>query len=155
MAERSRFLIASILSAVLLLLCACANLNPEFDPPRVTVESVRSLPGQETAPRFEIQLRIANPNKQSLDIAGISYTVALLGREVVSGVTNDIPEIFGYTEEVVTLEAGINLFQLLRLLAELGKSDTDALDYTFAAKIDFNGFIPTQRVQEEGSLSLR
>ncbi|MEH6584774.1 MAG: LEA type 2 family protein [Halioglobus sp.] len=136
-------------------LVGCAGLTSDMDPPKVTVESVNALPSEDIGPRFEIKLRVSNPNKQTLDIAGISYTIDLLGKELVSGVTNDVPVIEGYTDEVVTVEAGINMFQLLRLLADLGQAPTDALEYRFAAKIDFNGFIPTQRVEESGSLSLK
>ena len=139
-----------------LFLTSCATLSPDFDPPKVSVDSVRSLPSQDVGPRFEIKLRVSNPNTQTLNIAGISYTIELLGKELVSGVTSDVPVIEGYTEEVVTLEAGINMIQMLRLLADLGQGgvNTDALEYRFAAKIDFNGLIPTQRVEEVGSLSL-
>jgi hypothetical protein len=70
-------------------------------------------------------------------------------------VTNEVPVIEGYTEELVTVEAGIQLFQLVRLLAGLGQKPTDKLDYRFAAKIDFNGFIPTQRIEESGSITLQ
>ena len=103
------------------LLAGCATLNPDFDPPKVSVDSVRSLASQDVGPRFEIKLRVSNPNTQTLNIAGISYTIELLGKELVSGVTNDVPVIEGYSEEVVTLEAGINMFQVLRLLADLGQ----------------------------------
>lgn len=150
--------IFSILTALYLcfFLASCATLSPDFDPPKVSVDSVRSLPSEDVGPRFEIKLRVSNPNTQALNIAGISYTIELLGKELVSGVTSDVPVIEGYTEEVVTLEAGINMIQMLRLLADLGQGGTnmDALEYRFAAKIDFNGLIPTQRVEEVGSLSL-
>jgi LEA14-like dessication related protein len=127
----------------------------ELDPPKVSLESFKALPSEGAAPRFEIKLRIANPNKQALDIAGISYSVEILDQELVSGVTNDVPLIEGYTDEVVTLEAGLQLFQLVRLLTSLGQKATDSLDYRFAAKVDFNGFIPTQRVEETGSIKLQ
>ena len=133
----------------------CASLVPELDPPKVTVESFDSLPSTGVGPRFQIKQRVANPNKKALDIAGISYTVELLGRELLSGVTNEVPLIEGYAEEVVTLEAGVNMFQFVRLLASLGKNQSEAFEYRFAAKIDFNGFIPTQRVEETGVLNLR
>ena len=42
----------------------------------------------------------------------------------------------------------------IRLIAGLGNVDTEALDYRFAAKIDFNGFIPTQRIEETGQINL-
>lgn len=133
----------------------CASIVPDVDPPKVTVESFKNLPGEGGAPRFEIKLRIANPNKQTLDIAGISYSVEILDKELISGVTNEVPVIEGYTEEVVTLEAGLQLFQLVRLLAGLGQKPTDSLDYRFSAKIDFNGFVPTQRIEETGSITLQ
>ena len=138
----------------LALLTGCASIAPQLDPPKVSIESFKSLPSSGGAPRFEIKLRVANPNKQTLDIAGISYSVELLGKEVISGVTNDVPTIEGYSEEVVTLEAGLQLFQLLRLLSGLGRTQADALDYRFSAKIDFNGFVPTQRIEETGEITL-
>jgi LEA14-like dessication related protein len=138
----------------LLILSSCASITPDLDPPKVTLENFRALPAQGTAPRFEITLRVVNPNKQTLDIAGISYSVELLGKELISGVTNDIPVIAGYSEEVVTLEAGLQLFQLMRLLTSLGTNASDSLEYRFSAKIDFNGFVPTQRIEETGEITL-
>lgn len=139
----------------LLLLAGCASLVPELDPPRISLESFDSLPGEGGAPRFRIKLRIANPNKQALDIAGIAYSVAILDQELISGVTNEVPLIEGYTEEVVTMEAGLQLFQLVRLLAGLGQKPTDELEYRLVAKVDFNGFIPTQKIEETGSIKLK
>ena len=63
--------------ALTLWLGACSTLSGEYDPPKVALESFRALPSDGAAPRFEIKLRIANPNKQELDIAGISYSVEL------------------------------------------------------------------------------
>lgn len=138
-----------------LLLAGCASLQPEIDPPKVSLESFRALPAEGGAPRFEIKLRVVNPNKQDLDIAGISYGVELMGKELISGVSNDIPLIKGYTEQVVTLEAGLQLLQLMRLLTSLGTHPGEALEYRFLAKIDFNGFVPTQRIEETGEIRLQ
>ena len=138
------------------LLAGCAGLTTQMDPPVVTLDGLSSLPAQEgSGPRFEIKLRVQNPNEQSLDIAGISYSIELVGKEVVAGVTNDVPVIEGYGEGVVTLEASVKLFQVLRLLASLGQTQADALDYRFTAKIDFRGLVPTQRVEETGQITLK
>jgi LEA14-like dessication related protein len=138
-----------------MLLTGCATLTAEIDPPVISLESFRALPAQTVGPRFEIVLLVQNPNKQELDIAGIAYTIELLDRELISGVTNDVPLIAGYSEETITLEAGVNLIELLRLLGSLGRSTSDALDYRFSAKIDFNGFLPTQRVAQTGEITLQ
>jgi LEA14-like dessication related protein len=136
------------------LLAGCATLKPELDPPKVSLVSFRSLPSEGGSPRFEITLNVMNPNKQTLDIAGISYTVELLGKELITGVANDIKPIEGYGEGTVTLEAGLQLLEILRLMASLGTAGTEPLEYRFSAKIDFNGFIPTQRIEETGEIKL-
>ncbi len=89
-----------------------------------------------------------------MDIAGISYSVELLGREFIAGVVNDVPPIAGYGESVVTLDARLQLIELLRIMASLGTSRSEPLLYRFSAKIDFNGFIPTQRLEESGEITL-
>lgn len=143
------------LFALLLMLSACATLQPDIDPPKVSLESFKALPSDGGAPRFEIQLRVSNPNKQAFDIAGISYSIEIQGEELISGVTNEVPRLEPYSEEVVTFEAGLQLFHLLRLLASMGMEPTDALEYRFLGKIDFKGFVPTQRIEETGNFTLR
>ncbi|MCB1703353.1 MAG: LEA type 2 family protein [Halioglobus sp.] len=146
---------AVLVVLALAFLSACASLTPQIDPPKVNLVSFKSLPAQGGAPRFEIKLRVMNPNKQTLDIAGISYSVELLGKELVTGVANDISPIAGYGEGVVTLDAGLQLLELLRLMASLGSASGEPLAYRFTAKIDFNGLIPTQRIEETGEIALK
>ena len=147
-----RYVLLIMLSLVLL--AGCASLAPELDPPKVSLISFKNLPGDSASPKFEIKLRVINPNKQTLDIAGISYSVELLDKELITGVANDIAPIAGYGEGVVTLQAGLQLLELLRLMASLGSAGSEALDYRFTAKIDFNGFMPTQHIEEKGEISL-
>jgi len=144
----------TLLAVLVAMLVGCASLPSDLDPPKVSLESFRSLPAASGLPRFEIKLRVINPNKQPLDIAGISYSIELLDREVITGVANDIPAIEGYGEGVVTLEAGLQLLEILQLMTGLGVSRSDPLVYRFAAKIEFNGFMPTQRVQERGEIKM-
>jgi hypothetical protein len=77
-----------------------------------------------------------------------------MGKELMSGVTNEVPRIEPYGDAVVTVESSLKLFQLLRLLADLGTHPTDRIDYRVAAKIDFAGLIPTQRVEQTGEIDL-
>lgn len=143
------------LCLAMLMLSSCASLTPEFDPPKVSVDGIESLPGTEGIPRFLIKLRVANPNKQTLDIAGIAYSISILDKELISGVSNKIPVIDPYSEGVVELEASLQLFQIIRLITGLAQNQNlERLEYSFDAKIDFNGFIPTQRVKETGEINL-
>lgn len=150
-APGARLVLITILA---LALGGCSSLMQGIEPPKVSVDSVRSLPAEGSGPRFQIVLRIANPNARALDIAGISYGIELLGRELVSGVSNQVPRIEAYTEEQVVIDAGVNLLELLRLLGNLGQSRGDALGYRFTAKIDFRGLLPTQYVEDSGNIAL-
>jgi len=146
-------MLRNLITALLaLLLVACAGLSKELDPPKVSIENFRSIPSEGSGPRFEVDLRIQNPNATALDIAGISYDIALQGIELISGVSNQVPLIEGYAEEVVTLQSGLNMIQLIRFFARLGggQQSLDALEYRVTAKIDFKGFMPTQRIEESG-----
>lgn len=148
----SRCAVLTVLA--LALLVGCASLTPELDPPKISVLSVKSLRSDAGGPRFEIKLRVLNPNTQTLDIAGISYSVVLLDKELITGVTNDVSPIPGYSEGVVTLNAELQLLELVRLVTSLGSAGSKPLAYRFTAKIDFNGFIPTQRIEETGEIKL-
>ena len=144
----------SLVALILLALSGCSTLVSDVDPPKVTMESFRFLPATGGAPRFEIKLRVLNPNKEPLNIVGISYGIELLDRELISGVSNDVPNIAAYGEGVVTLNASLQWFEVMRLLTSLGSAPTDELEYRFSAKIDFEGFVPTQRVEDTGTIKL-
>jgi len=150
--QKMRFL--SVLLFGLVVLSGCASLTPDMDPPTINLVSFRPLPTEGNAPRFEIKLRVVNPNRQQLDIAGISYSIALLDKELITGVANDIPTIAGYGEGVVTLQAELQLLELLRLITSVGTDRSEPLVYRFSAKVDFNGFLPTQRLEETGHITL-
>jgi LEA14-like dessication related protein len=135
-------------------LTACAALTPALDPPKVSFVSFRDVTADGGAPTFEIKLKVLNPNEQPLDIAGISYSVFLRDKELITGVANDIPRIEGYGEGGVTVKAGLQLLELLRLLASLGQASSDPLTYRLTAKIDFRGLVPTQRIEETGEFQL-
>jgi LEA14-like dessication related protein len=152
--NRSYMHCAMLLVIGLVVLSGCASLIPELDPPKINLVSFRSLPVKDGAPRFEIKLRVINPNRQPLDIAGISYSIELLDKELITGVANDVAPIEGYGEGDVMLEAELQLLELLRLMASLGTTTAEPLKYRFAAKIDFNGLMPTQRIEDSGEITL-
>ena len=113
-------------------LCAmngCAVFSPTIDPPTVSLISLRSLGNTRGSPLFEIVLRVLNPNEQPLEISGISYVITVRDKEIVAGVANNIAPIQGYGEGLVTLNAALELLELLRLIADLGINSAEPLEY--------------------------
>ena len=150
---RFPFLFTSALLLVILL-PACATLDPDYEEPTVTLSSFRAIPSEGMVPAFEIGLRILNPNSQTLKLEGIVYTVSLQGRELVKGVGKDFPPIEGYSEGNVTLTASANLLAGIRFIGDMMDSPGENLEYEFKAKLDMGGLFPSIRISETGNLNL-
>ena len=150
---RFPFLFTSALLLVILL-PACATLDPDYEEPTVTLSSFRAIPSEGMVPAFEIGLRILNPNSQTLKLEGIVYTISLQGRELVKGVGKDFPPIEGYSEGNVTLTASANLLAGIRFIGDMMGSPGENLEYEFKAKLDMGGLFPSIRISETGNFNL-
>jgi len=104
--------------------------------------------------RFLVGLRIVNPNRGAIDIAGLSYGVTVQGQKLVSGVSSNIPRVPGYGETEVTLEAATNLLGAARLLSELLSQPADAINYELEARLDVGRFALPVTVKEAGAIKL-
>ncbi|MGB5257945.1 MAG: LEA type 2 family protein [Woeseiaceae bacterium] len=136
-------------------LSACAGLRPGFETPTVTFTSFRMLPSTGIAPEFEIGLRVTNPNAEQLKLKGIAYSVTLDGKELIKGVSNELPFIDGYGSGNVTLTAAPDMIAGIRFVTDLISGSRDTVSYGLEAKLDVGTFIPPIRVRDEGKISLR
>jgi len=138
----------------LVALSGCAGIGPGFETPTVTVSSFRALPSEGAMPAFAIGLRVINPNREPLELQGISYTVSLEGHEIIKGVGSDLPVIDAYGEGEIELTASANLFAGIRLITDLMSGSGDSFKYALEAKLDIGAFRPAIRVRDSGEVSL-
>jgi len=143
-----------LLCCSLLLLQACASIDPDYEKPTVTLSSFRAMPSDGGIPTFEIGLHVLNPNASPLSLEGVVYTVSIQGHDVVKGVGKDFPVIEGYSEQTVKLTAAANLFAGIRLMVDLMNSNSEDFKYEFEAKLDTGGFGRSIRVKEKGSFRM-
>jgi LEA14-like dessication related protein len=136
------------------LLSACTTLNPDYEEPTVMMTAFRAVPAEGAMPGFEVGLRIINPNPTPLDLQGVVYSISLQGHELVKGVGKDYPQIEGYSEGNITLNASANLLRGIQFLAGMAKSPDKQLEYEFEAKLDVGGFLPSLRVSDTGMFNL-
>ena len=141
-----------ILSASLWLI-ACSSMVPN-DPPKVNLVSVVPTAGDSMTPSFDINLRVVNPNKQALSLAGAVYTLSLNGHEIVTGATSDLPEVPGYGEANFTLPAQANLIATFRLLSSFVALKSPELDYQVDVKLDIGSLWPAVNLSEKGTFKL-
>ena len=147
----SPYIIGLLLFA--LLLTGCSRFTTNYEEPTVGLKTFRLLPGDGLVPGFEIGLHVINPNRNSLDIVGLYYTVNIEGHKVLAGVARDIEAIPGYGEGDITLEATVDLLSGAKLIRSLLLQPTTKLEYTFTAKLDMGPFIPTMNIVENGQIS--
>ncbi len=142
---------------ITLVLAGCAGIQPNQEAPTVDVVGVRIDPqSQGTVPRFLISLRVLNPNRQTLALSGMSYHLYLQDQRILSGVSNNLPQIPGYEEATLEVGATPALFGSVRLLQELASTPgLQELNYRVEVKLDSGGISWPINVEREGKLSLR
>lgn len=109
-------------AAVLLLaLAACGSADPV--PPQVRVVDLRMLESSVFEQRFEIDLRIGNPNDFDLPLDGLTFDLEVNGEDFARGFSNQRVTVPRLGEERLTVTASTTLIELVRqmqLLAERG-----------------------------------
>ena len=141
-------------AALALLLAGCATLSPGFEPPTVDLIGIEPAASGSFEQRMQLTLRVINPNRQSLNIRGISYSLSLQGHKVVTGVSNRIPVIAGYGEATVTVDAATSILGGLQVLRDLIASPKQKVSYELAAKFDIRGRLTPLKITETGTIDL-
>jgi LEA14-like dessication related protein len=142
-----------IMACVVLLFAGCASLSPDFEEPSLQINSVRLINFDGITPQFEIDLHIVNPNRDVLDLKGLSYTLDLAGKQMVSGATSNLPVVTAYGEADFKIDANVSLLDGLQLLSKLMNEYQENLTYEFNAKLDLGSFYPTIPIKREGVLN--
>jgi LEA14-like dessication related protein len=142
-------IVARLLPALLrncgILLCAwtlggCAGLQPYEETPRVSLVSIQPLEMQMLEQRFELQLRIMNPNDVEIPVSGLSYALEINQREFAYGVSRQAVNIPPYGEALLQVEVVSNLLNVMRQLQQMGDATGDGgLQYRLHGKIGLAG----------------
>lgn len=150
-----RRVLASLASVMCcLLLAGCTGLAPGSEPPSVSVTSFALAPQSTgSAPRFNIGIRVVNPNRNPLRLRGMSYSVAIEGNRILNGARPDLPTVAGYDTADFVIEASPDLLGGVRLVADLFARQRSTLGYSFRARIDVGTLLPLT-VEESGQFGL-
>ena len=141
------------LLALLASLAGCVTVPSDFKEPKIALVSIKPRPVESMTPEFDILLRVSNPNREALEIRGLTYQVKLADRKVLDGVARDLPRIEAYGEADVSLNARADLFGALDVFTRLMNNSGAPIDYAFDAEIDIGAFYPMVKVSRSGSLT--
>jgi len=135
------------------LVAGCTTLRPGFEAPSVDVTSFRMLPSRTLTPRFEIGMRIVNPNAVRLNLRGMSYKVFLNSYRVAEGAANELPVVPAYGDAEFKVTATVGLIESMRFVNDLLQNARGQVAYRLEAKLDIGALIPSIRVENAGSFT--
>ena len=89
----------------LVLAIGCAGMRGTLEAPEVFLVGLEPLPGEALEQRFEVRLRVMNPNDRALSIDGVDFTLSVNGSRLTRGLTNEEVTIPRLGEAVVVVVA--------------------------------------------------
>ena len=102
-----------------LLMGACATVPRDLVPPKVHLASITPKAATLLEQRFDVQLRVQNPNETDLGIDGLRFALELNDREFATGLSPRKVTVPRLGSELLDVEVITGLGSVLRQLNEL------------------------------------
>ena len=150
-----RFLLLPFLAGFLLLGSACSGLYPKLEKPRLNLVDLQIVDATLFEQRYDLKLRIRNPNEVDLPVSGIHYTLHLEGKAFAEGMSAEPFTVPAFGEEEVTVRMSTSLFSAVRQVVGMLEKEDGFLDYRITGKVRLD--LPLVKVltfNEEGRLGL-
>jgi LEA14-like dessication related protein len=112
-----------------LLLTTCATVPHDIEPPRIGIANIAPKDFAVFEQRFDVQLRIQNPNDKDLVINGMRFDIELNDKEFGNGMSGQKVTVPRFGSEVVNVEVVTGLSSFLRQFQEFNKSGVGKLRY--------------------------
>jgi len=109
----------------------CASWFGNSDPLHVSIAGLEPLASQGAEMRYDVKLRIQNPNSGSLSFSGVSIDLQLNGTDFASGVSNQPGAVPGYGETVVSVPVTASAFAVVNKAYSVAGSDTPPGEYPY------------------------
>jgi len=114
---------------LLAVLSGCSTLPGKPEPPRVNLVGLQLVSMELFEQRYQVRLRVKNPNPYELPIQGVDFRLDINGQAFADGVSNRSVTVPAYGEQVIALEVSSNLIQVFRQLQSLENSRSPGFEY--------------------------
>lgn len=143
-----------VLLVLTLLLGACASMLPQEDRIRVTLVDIRPLESTLMEQRFLVRLRLQNRSREALAIDGMSFDLALNGRDFASGVSNQAVTAPGFGEALLEVKVSSTLFGVIRQIQTLQTQEPRPFQYRISGRLSTPDALFGLRFDERGEIDL-
>jgi len=152
-AAPTRVLLTVLCTLLVLAITGCAGLAAR-DPVRINVVGINPLAGQGLEMRFNLRLRVQNPNETQLDFDGVAVELDLNGRPFATGVSDAKATVPRFGETVFAVPVTVSAFAALEQVLALADGATlDNVPYTLRGKLA-GGLFGTMRFKDKGTLTI-
>lgn len=141
------------LGGVTVATAGCAVLGSR-EPPRINIVGLERLTGDGFELRFDVKLRVQNPNDGVLEFDGLSLDLEVNGRPLATGVSAAKASIPRFGETVVSIPVSVNAVAAVRQMLGLGDGSLRGeLPYAIRGRLG-GGIMGGTPFQAQGTLRL-
>jgi LEA14-like dessication related protein len=138
---------------LVLALPGCATMT-QRDALKVQVAGVEPLQGEGLELRFLVKLRVQNPNDAPIEFDGVALDLALNGKSLASGVSDQKGVVPRFGETLLEVPLTVSAFAAVRQAMSLsGAADRGEMPYVVSGKLA-GGLFGTVRFSSSGTLTL-
>jgi LEA14-like dessication related protein len=104
------------------LIAACATAPPGIETPKISIMNIAPKDFTLLEQRFNVQLRIQNPNEKDLTISGVRFEIDLNERKFANGMSGERVVVPRFGSQVIGAEMITGFGSFLRQFQELNKT---------------------------------
>jgi len=140
---------------VALFAAACSSMPRDFEAPRVHITDMTAKDVAIFEQRFDVKIRIQNPNNTDVSINGLKFDIVLNEREFANGMSGQRVVVPRFGSEVVDVEVFSTLGSFLRQIQHLNSGPPQKVRYRLkgAAFVDSPGIFKAP-FDESGEIDL-
>ena len=136
------------------LMAGCAALPQKPEAPRVNITAIELVEAGILEQRYQVKLRVQNPNDFDFAIKGIQFEIKLNGQSFVTGVSGNAVNVPRFGSAVLDLEAVSTLAGLARQFKEMTENKTPTASYGITGKVHLARPAISLPFHEEGEIKL-
>lgn len=118
-----------ITAPAVVLIASCSTMPKDFEAPRVNISDLTPKEMAIFEQRFDVKLRIQNPNDVDLSVNGMRFDIELNDREFANGMTGERLTIPRFGSQTVDVEVFTTLASFLRQVQDLNASGGQKVRY--------------------------
>ena len=118
-----------ITAPAVVLIASCSTMPKDFEAPRVNISDLTPKEMAIFEQRFDVKLRIQNPNDVDLSVNGMRFDIELNEREFANGMTGERLTIPRFGSQTVDVEVFTTLASFLRQVQDLNASGGQKVRY--------------------------